>query len=66
MNEYDKIQRMESANDPTNTHLDRRAWLRGISTVVTGAAAAAALPKTSGAAQAPEHPASNAKRAAWH
>ena len=37
----------------TNTHLDRRAWLKGISTVVTGAAAAAALPKASGAAQTP-------------
>jgi len=49
MKESDEVQRMESVNEPTHNHFDRRAWLRGMGTLVTGAAATAVLPRTSAA-----------------
>jgi para-nitrobenzyl esterase len=56
MKESYEVQRAESLNE--QNHLDRRAWLRGLGTLVTGAAASAVLPKTSGArTQGSEHPA---------
>lgn len=54
MKESDKVERIESREETSHNQLDRRAWLRGLGTLVTGAAATAVLPGMADAtAQAP-------------
>jgi len=58
----DEVQPTEPICKPTQNHLDRRGWLRSLSALVTGAAAGAALPQTSGAGKrASEHASPKAK-----
>ena len=44
-----KVQRTESINKPMPADVDRRSWLKGMTALATGAAAAMVLPETSSA-----------------